>query len=79
MGFQIKSVMMIAGYDPGCGNNRPISINNRQDIAGFGGLRILIFNTFTALFGGGMRPIPIPTGQIQFIGNGLYTLLPHPF
>jgi len=62
VGFQTKSVVMIARYDPGRGDDIAVGIGHRQDIAGLGALARLVSHTFAAFFSQCMAAIQVQVG-----------------
>jgi len=65
MGFQTKSVVMIARYDAGRGHHIAIGIRDGQNIAGFSPLAGLVSHTFAAFLSDCMAAIEVQLGQIQ--------------
>jgi len=79
MGFQTKSVVVVARHDAGRGDNKALGIGDGQDIAGLGALARLVSHTITAFLGNGVAAIEVQLRQIQVMLDALDALLPHPF
>ncbi len=62
MGFQTKSVVMIACHDPGRGDDIAVGIGDRQDVAGLGPLAMLVSYAFTPFFSQRMAAIEVQLG-----------------
>lgn len=57
VGFQTKSVVMIACHDTRRSDDKAVGIGDGQNIAGFGPLTVLIGHAFTAFLSQGMATI----------------------
>lgn len=79
MGFQAKSVVVIARHDAGRSHDRPFAIGDGQDIAGFSTLARLVSHTVTAFLGNGVAAIEVQLRQIQVMLDRVDAFLPHPF
>ena len=62
VGFQTKSVVMIARHDPRRSNDKTVGIGDGQDIARFGPLAMLVSHALTALLGQRMATIEVQVG-----------------
>lgn len=71
--------MVIASNNASRGNDVPLSIRNRQDIARFARLASLVGHPVAALLGKRVAAIQIELGRVHVVLDHLNALLPDPF
>lgn len=79
MRFEVESVMMIACYNAGRGQNEAVRVCQRQDVGSFRFLSPLKCCGFAAFFSGGMTAVKIELRQIDIRPNEINAVLPDLF
>lgn len=79
VGFEVKSIMMVASDDPSRGDDKAVGIGDRQNVGGLSPLAPLVGDTLAAFLRQRVAAVQVKLRQVEIGADGLDALPPDPF